>query len=237
MRILLCCLLISHFAIAQSNKKLMLEAQDHYDAGRFVEAEIGFSNALDKKESFASAYNLGNAQFQQENLDLAKRAYEQAIQLAPDATMKSKAAFNLGNAHLESGNLEQAIEAYKLAIKNNPDDRQAKHNLLKIKELVKQQQKHQQSQDNEEDSEQSESSEGDQSSEQKEQDQEESAGESSENQVNDLDQESPSPSEAEQDISTESMEQLLKIMEEEEKKVQQKLRKQQERPNRSTKRW
>jgi len=225
----------------QTAKHLMLEAQVEYDAGNFALAEQKYNRSFNEKPGAEAAYNLGNALYKQEKFDFAAGAFEDAFRLSSDPIIQSKAAFNLGNALLQSDQLEEAIEAFKVAVKHNPKDAQAKHNLLKSKEMLKEQQQQQQQQQQDQQQQQQQ----DQGSENEEQDQQQNttAGEQEEmnqqeDQMDEGEQKEQGPERTpEQPNTTESLDQLLKIMEEEEKKVQQKLRKQQARPNRSTKRW
>ena len=221
----------------QVNNQILKAAEENYDKENYVDAENGFAEAFADKPSSTAAYNMGNAQFKQEKYGLASQSFQDAVRMAQTKEMKAKASFNLGNALIEEGLLEESIEAFKVAIKNNPQDREAKHNLLKTKEMLKQQQQEQeqQKQENQDQENKEQNQDQDQNQDQKEQDQnqqdqnnpEDGQQQENENQSAEYDENDPA----------ESIEQLLKIMEEEEKKVQQKLRKRQERPNKSTKRW
>lgn len=223
----------------QVNNQILKAAEENYDKGNYEAAETGFAEAFADKPGSTAAYNMGNAQFKQEKYGLASQSFQDAVRMAQTKEVKAKASFNLGNALIAEGLLEESIEAFKEAIRNNPQDREAKHNLLKAKEMLKQQQQEQEKQEQEnqdqENKDQNQDQDQDQNQDQGEQD--DSQQDQSNPEDGQQDENESQSAEYDENDPAESIEQLLKIMEEEEKKVQQKLRKRQERPNKSTKRW
>lgn len=60
--------------------------------------------------------------------------------------LKKQAHFNLGNTNVALNQLPQAITQYEQVIAMDPDNQPARHNLEKVKEMLKQQQKQNQQQ-------------------------------------------------------------------------------------------
>lgn len=221
----------------QVNNQILKAAEENYDKGNYEEAENGFAEVFADKPGSTAAYNMGNAQFKQEKYGLASQSFQDAARMAQTKEVKAKASFNLGNALIAEGLLEESIEAFKEAIRNNPQDREAKHNLLKAKEMLKQQQQEQEQQEQENQDQENKDQNQDQGQNQDQSQQEDNQQDQTNPENGQQDENEGQSAEYDENDPAESIEQLLKIMEEEEKKVQQKLRKRQERPNKSTKRW
>ena len=186
-----------------------------YDQREFnvAEEEYRKANAID--ESSTGAFNLGNAIYQQERYDEAVAQYERAAEQAADPKLKAGAYYNLGNTHMQAQQFDKGIEAYINALKADPEDIDTKKNLtMALQQLQQQQQQQQQQQDQEQ-------SEGDEEQESEPEDQPQQGQDDAqqEDQV-------PQPGEdQQQDLSREEAEQLLRIVDAEDQKVQEKLRK------------
>ncbi|HOO83460.1 MAG TPA: tetratricopeptide repeat protein, partial [Prolixibacteraceae bacterium] len=117
----------------------------HIDSVNFVNAEVAYRKALDKKNNDLKAtFNIGNSLFKQNKMAEASSQYEQALQLASTNDEKAKIHFNYGNAMLGQQKLDESIEAYKNALRNNPSDMEAKYNLEFARKMKQQQQQQQQ---------------------------------------------------------------------------------------------
>jgi len=185
--------------------------------------------------------------YEQERYEEATRHYEQAAQNAPNAESKSMAYHNLGNAHFQQGNFQEAAEAYKQSLRLQPGNRDTQYNLSQALRQMKMQQQQQQQQQNQEqnedpseqqdEQEQQQSSEG-QEEEEPEEQQDPSEGDQ-EGEQSDDGQEKPRDGEQEpsENVGKEEAEKLLEIMEQEEQKVQEKMRKGKGQPPRSGKDW
>ncbi|MBN2261593.1 MAG: tetratricopeptide repeat protein, partial [Prolixibacteraceae bacterium] len=127
----------------------------HIDSVNFVNAEVAYRKALDKKNNDLKAtFNIGNSLFKQNKMAEAASQFEQALQLASSNEEKAKVHFNYGNAMLGQQKLDESIEAYKNALRNNPSDMEAKYNLEFARKMKEQQQQQQQQQQQNQDQDQ-----------------------------------------------------------------------------------
>ncbi len=110
----------------------------------FVAAEADYRKAISKNpENTVAKYNLGNAYYKKENLDEASFRYEQAVETAQTKAQKHKAYHNMGNINMKNKAYQKAIEAYKNALRNNPSDDETRYNLALAKEKLKKEQQNQ----------------------------------------------------------------------------------------------
>ena len=78
----------------------------------------------------ASLYNLGVAHMAENNLDEAKRIYEEVLKIEPEF---NSALFNLAIVNFIAGEKEHAIAILERLISKNPDDANAKDMLGKMR--------------------------------------------------------------------------------------------------------
>jgi tetratricopeptide (TPR) repeat protein len=98
-----------------------------YNRSDFKTAELAFRKALQEDPFIPMArYLLGNALFQQGQIDSAAEQYRMAIGLDPNMT---EAHYNLGLMLYQQGNIEEAISAYQQAIALDPNLAAARYNL------------------------------------------------------------------------------------------------------------
>lgn len=213
-----------HFLSGQSTHKLLRNGDRLYGLGKWNDAEIEYRKAKQNQSDLTSNYNLGNTLMHQDRASEAIETYKNAAESKGTDAQKADAYYNLGNAYFNEKKYNESIEAYKNALKLQPKDLQSKENLAIAKKQLKiqqqQQQKQQQSQDqkdqqqqNKDTSENGSNQESqDKSNQQKDQDQLQN------NENNGAQQPQK------QEMSKEKAEKLLQIMDSEEKKVQEKLR-------------
>ncbi len=216
-------------AESQTAHRLLQKGDNNYTAQDYERAEEYYRKAEIKDNNLKSNFNLGNTTYQLER-------YEEAIDYFIRATRKTKtdaqqslSFYNLANAYFNNQQLEEAIEAYKQAIRLDATNEKAKYNLAVCKEILKQLQ--QQEQQNQE-----QQNENNESQEQNEENQQQQEGDPNENQENPS-QESEQDSLQEQQANFDSTRlekqnldsldaaKLLEIIQSEEQKVQEKLRK------------
>lgn len=220
-------------AAAQNDHKHLRDGDKAYQNGNFTDAEVSYRRALEKKKSDQGSYNLGNATYRQSHYDEAVRHYEAAANGASEPAVKAQAFHNLGNALYQKGKYKESIEAYKNALRLNPKDADTKKNLANALRRLppppppqpQNQQGQGQDKKNQDPQQNQPPSQGGQEP-QDEQPQQPQQGEQ------------PSGGGGEQqDLSKEEAQQLLDIMEGEDQKVQQKLRKAQSKNKKSPKDW
>jgi len=82
----------------------------------------------------------GNQEITKEKANVveAEKAYRKAIAKDPN---NATAYHNLGNSYLGTGQPDKAIEAYKNALRNNPTDHETRYNLALAKKMKQEQDK------------------------------------------------------------------------------------------------
>lgn len=226
---------------SQSDTKLLRSADDAYLSEQYDDAELLYRKARQAESSLQANFNLGNATFQQERYEEAVDHYTNAINKTKNDETSSDAYYNLGNAYFQFQKPEEAIEAYKQAIRKNPNNDEAKYNLAVLKEILKQQQQQEQQQqqqnqdgesgdENEQNQEQQENQE-DGEQEQKDGEQSDEQQESGEEKQDSTQNQSgegaafDSTRLEKQTLDSLDAAKLLQIIQSEEQKVQEKLRK------------
>lgn len=123
---------------AQEKNYVLPEANEEYTAKNFVDAEANYRISNSKfTNKTASAYNLGNAIYRQNQASEAKFAYANALTTAKTATQKHKAFHNIGNVFMKEKNYTEAVEAYKNALRNDPTDDETRYNYALAKKMLK----------------------------------------------------------------------------------------------------
>ena len=243
--------LVSAQLSSQTSHKLLRNADKLYLRDNFEGAEETYRKAVEEELSANGEYNLGNSIYQQNRYEEALNHYEQAASLSNDPKVKSDAYYNLGNTYMNMQEFEKGVEAYKNALRNNPNDEDSKYNLSVANRLVKQHQQQQQQQQQQQESGEKEEKEQQQEEEQQQQQQqeneqqkgdeeseEEKKEESGEKEEEEQENKPESGEEFEKkDLSKEEAADLLKIVEDQEKRTQQKLKKADTKPNKQEKDW
>ena len=172
----------------------------------FVDAEVNYRKALEvNPKSTVSMYNLGNTLSQQQKFQDAMEQYVSASKIEKDKMKLAHIYHNMGVLFQAGKDYAKAVDAYKMSLRNNPADHETRYNLALAQKMLKDQQKQDQKQDQNKDK-------------QKDQKQDEKK-----------DQQQPPKSEKKQDnqMSKENAEQLLNSVMQDEKDVQDKVKKQQ----------
>jgi tetratricopeptide (TPR) repeat protein len=101
-----------------------------------AEANYRVSKASNAKRATTS-YNLGNAIYKQNQPSEAKYAYGKAIETAKGNQQKHSAFHNIGNVFMKEKEYGKAVEAYKNALRNNPSDEETRYNYALAKKMQK----------------------------------------------------------------------------------------------------
>ena len=185
----------------------------------FVDAEVNYRKALEvNPKSSISMYNLGNTLVRQNKVQEAMEQYSAAAKIEKD---KSKLAYifhNIGDIFQTQKDYAKAVEAYKESLRNNPKDDETRYNLALAQKLLKDQEQNQQNQDQNQD----------QNKEQEKKEQEKKDQENKQDQQNNQQQQPPQSQKQNEQMSEENAEQLLKSVMQDEKDVQDKVKKQQQ---------
>ena len=185
----------------------------------FVDAEVNYRKALEvNPKSSISMYNLGNTLVRQNKVQEGTEQYSAAAKIEKD---KSKLAYifhNIGDIFQTQKDYAKAVEAYKESLRNNPKDDETRYNLALAQKLLKDQEQNQQNQDQNQD----------QNKEQEKKEQEKKDQENKQDQQNNQQQQPPQSQKQNEQMSKENAEQLLKSVMQDEKDVQDKVKKQQQ---------
>jgi len=227
-------------ARAKENEQLLSQAQKDLENDDFASAEAKWRRVIasDPKNTEAK-YNLGNAYYSLgKNVEAGKR-YIQAAEVTQTKDKKHKIYHNLGNVFMNEKQYRAAVEAYKNALRNNPRDEETRYNLALAKKMLEEQgdeggggedeQEEENKEEEQDGNSQEDQDKGDQGSDSEDQgdegDEEHQAPEQSEegeSQEGDGDdQGDPQPIEGK--LSPQQIQSLLEAMNNEERKVQQKI--------------
>ena len=212
---------------AQSSHKLLRKADQLYKNGQFNQAETEYRKADALKPGTQSKYNLGNSIYSQNRYDEAAKSYQDAITSASSEQEKASVYYNLGNAYYQNKKYEESIQAYKKSLEYQSQDMATKENLaLARRELQKIQQKQQQQQDQQNQDKDKEDKDNQQ---QNQNQQDQNQEQNQDNKENSEQQDQQKGDEKNTNMTKEEAKKLLEIMDEEEKKIQQNMRRSGER--------
>jgi Ca-activated chloride channel homolog len=215
-------------ASAQTAHKLLRQADKSYLNNDYKKAEENYTKAQQAQRTSKGDFNLGNSVYQQQRYDDAAKQYDDVIAKTQDKQLKFNSLYNKGNAHFWKKEYDKSIDAYKNALRLNPNDTDTKKNLAMAKRFLQQQQQQQQNKDNQDKNKQNQDKDKQDQNQQKNQQQQQQPPPQNQQQ---------NPQQAQQDMKKDQARQILQIMDDEERKVQQRLRKGKPMPSRSTKDW
>lgn len=129
---------ISLSALAQEKDKFLPIANEHFAEKKYTDAEVQYRLSQSKFPDKATAtYNLGNTIYTMNEPAEAGQAFIKAAEKATTRPQKHKAYHNLGNVFMKEKNYTAAVQAYKQALINNPDDDQTRYNFALAKKFLK----------------------------------------------------------------------------------------------------
>ena len=106
----------------------------------FIEAEKKYRLGVSaKQKNAAGSYNLGNAYYKSELYDEAMLRYLEAVNNSGLKLEKHKAYHNIGNTLMRQKRCKEAVSAYKNALRNSPSDDESRYNLALAQECAKEQ--------------------------------------------------------------------------------------------------
>lgn len=191
----------------QAARKEIRQGNRHYAGEKYSDSETAYRKALvNEPQNPKATFNLGDALYRQEKFDEATGQFETIAQRETNKINSSKAFHNLGNAQLQAGKIDESISSYKEALRRNPADLDTKYNLAFAQNLKQQQQQQQQQPQDQKDQQN------------QQQDQKDNQGEQKDQQT---DQQKSQPVK----MSKEDAKRLLEALANDEKKVQEKVKK------------
>jgi tetratricopeptide (TPR) repeat protein len=213
----------------------------------FVQAEANYRRAISESdENVVAPYNLGTAYYDKASYGEAFGRFKEAGELATEKMEKHKAYHNMGNVFMKKKEYEKAVEAYKEALRNDPTDEETRYNLALAKEMLKKEQDEQNKDDNDkekedkkeekEENKDKEENNGDKNQDDKKEKGDDGDQEKEDNKEGEGDQKQEAEKQPEQgdkpderkeprpnQLSPQQIRNLLEAMQNEEKKVQEKL--------------
>jgi tetratricopeptide (TPR) repeat protein len=228
-RLLVILILFPLILWAQKERQYIREGYKAYMNEKYSDAEVAFQKAKNvDSTSFIASYNLGGSFYKSEKYEQAQNSYSKLIEADADLKEKAHLFYNLGNTqvkqalmsikeqNMQEGTdfLKQALDSYKQSLLLNPEDKEAKYNYMLTKELLKklqnknqtqQEQQNQQNQEQEQD---------------KQQEEKEGSEEKDQKQGGEDDQKMQKP-----EINKQDAELLLKIIEQKDEEILEKLKK------------
>ena len=209
-------LLVAITVSAQTDRQYIREGNKQFRVGQYDKAEVSYRKAVEKNpKNPQAAYNLGNALMAQKKDSAAVQQFEQATRIETNPLRKAAAYHNMGVICQTHKMYGEAIEAYKNALRLNPNDDETRYNLVLCKkQKQKQDQNQQQNQNNKDDQKKDNQKKDDQKDQNKDK-------------KDDKQQQQQKPQ-----MSKDNAEQLLNAAIQNEKMTQDKMKKQQQQPQR-----
>ena len=218
-------------AIDKESNNLTLDGNIEYAENNLVEAESLYRKSISKDSlNLKAVYNMGNSFYKNELKDEAINQYRSSIKKTTDKDLLHKSFHNLGNVFMQNENYQNAVDSFKKALLNKPSDDETRYNYVLAKELLKNQQKNNKKDDKDKKNDKDKKEDKEKKNDKDKKDdknkkddkkEEEKKDNKSENKNDNKENNNPKPNK----ISPEQLKNLLKAMDNEEKKVQNKVNK------------
>lgn len=200
--LLLLLLTATNLMAQKAERNYLRRGNRFYKDSTYVDAEINYRKALDANPNSTMAmYNLGNALIYQNKPQEALEQYAAVANIEKDKENLAKDLHNVGVIWHTQKDYQKAIAAYKEALRKNPHDDETRYNLALAMKMLK---------------------DGQQQNQNQEQNQQEQQQQQNEQQQQQQNQEQND----ENQMSKENAEQLLRSVMQDEKNVQDKVKKQ-----------
>ena len=187
-----------------------------YNDSLFIKAEVDYRKALETNPKSTDAmFNLANALLMQQKAQEAMEQYQSVSKIEKDKEKLAQIYHNMGVMLQSAKQLPQCIEAYKESLRNNPKDDETRYNLALAQKQLKDQQQDQQNQDQQQQQQEQKEDKQDQNKDQQEQEQKDQQQQNQQQQQQNKNE-----------MSKENAEQLLNAVMQDEKNVQDKVKKQ-----------
>ncbi len=218
-------LLSAQILFGQTNR-LINEGNKLYEQQRYKDAAANYQKALVKDpNNYSGLFNLSNSLYQQKQFDSSRKFLASSEKNIKDKNAKSAVNYNIGNSYMAQQKYEDAAKAYKQTLRNNPNDLDAKYNLSYAEQMLKKQQQQNKDQQQKQDKQQ------------QKQDQNQNKDQQKKDEKNDQKQPKPDEGKDKKDeqkqpqggqpgnLSQQQADQLLNALQQQEKKLQDKLKK------------
>ena len=217
-------LLVASSAFAQKTERDYLRSGNKlYNDSLFIKAEVDYRKALEiNPKSTDAMFNLGNSLLMQQKAKEAMEQFESASKVEKDKDKLAQIYHNMGVILQSSKQYPQCIEAYKESLRNNPKDDETRYNLALAQKLLKDQQQNQdQNQDQNKDQQKQ-----DQKQDQKDDKKDQNKNQQEQDKKDQQNQNQQQQQQNKDEMSKENAQQLLNAVMQDEKNVQDKVKKQ-----------
>ena len=131
---------VNMYAQSENYAKYYNKGNKLYE-NNFEEAEKNFRVAIDDTLSdLRATFNLSNKYYSEGLFNEAISRQIQAAELAKNKSEKHRVFHNLGNSLMSKEMCSEAVQAYKNALRNNPEDDETRYNLALAKKCEEEQQ-------------------------------------------------------------------------------------------------
>lgn len=211
-----------NFSCAQVEKKYIRDGNKKYSEGKYEEAEKIYEQALEKNTaSNIGKFNKADALYKQEKYEEAAQQFGNVAQNTSDKNLKAQAYHNLGNSFLQSQKLKEAVDSYKNALRANPNDEDTRKNLAYAMKMLQEQQQQKQNEKNDK----NENKENkDQQQNEKNEEKKDEQKQNQEQQQNEQQKQEQQQAKQKDQLSKQEAQRLLESMNNDEKKLQEKLK-------------
>ncbi len=224
-------LLFASISVKAQTNRLLQQGNEFYDQKRYEEATANYLKALQKDPTnTVGMFNLGSALYQNKQYDSSRSVMATTANAIKDKKGKAAANYNIGNTYMVQKKWEDAISAYKNTLRNNPQDVDAKYNLSYAEEMLKKDKNDKKEQQKKE----QQKKEQQQDKDKKDQDKKKEQQQDNKDKKDDKDQQ---PQSQQSKLSQQQADQLLNALQQQEKKLQDKLKKEKGVRTRMDKDW
>jgi len=214
---------------AQQAGKYIREGNRNYDKKKFNESETSYRKAQEKnKEAFEPSFNIGDALYKQGKYTEAANQFESITEHKLKDMDLANVYHNLGNSFLNEKKFKESIDAYKNALRKNPNDKETKYNLsYAMKMLQQQQQNKDKNQDKNKDKNKDQKKDQNKDQDKKEQDKKDQEKKEQNKQDQKSQQQNQPQNQQKQGISKEDAQRILQSLQNDEKQLLEKVKRQQ----------
>ena len=203
----------AQFAHSQQERSEIREGNKAYKNSQYGNSVVSYQKALKtKKESFEAGFNLGDALYKQKKYDDAIKQYQGLKMDKLPKEDRAKVHHNIGNSYFQQNKFDESINSYKDALRLNPNDEETRYNLAYAQKKLIQQQNQQKQKDKDKKDDKKKDDKKDQKKDEKKDEKKD-------------DKQDQKQQKQQQKISPEDAKRMLESIQNDEKNVQEKLKK------------
>jgi Ca-activated chloride channel family protein len=206
-------------AFAQGGKNYVREGNKLYKDKRYTDADSLYRLGAKDTSSYKSVFNLGDALYKQGKFEEAANNFNAIAQKKLDNGTRAQAFHNMGNSYLGAKKYQESINAYKNSLRLNPADEDTRYNLSYAQQMLKKEEEQKKKDQDKKDKDKDKDKKDDKGKDKDKKDQDKKDQDQKDKE--DKQKEKPQP----QQLSKEDAQQILNALANDEKKVQDKLKK------------